>query len=641
MLLFSAITYLAGGMPAQHLFPSCHLLTQESRPTLTILGTAAPSTSVVTLTLCVYTSIHLNIAPTKKVFGVRRIWIYKFYWVLIAMFAPEFVLYAAYIQWRNARELCKNLRQYDHETVREPFKTIPDLIKDKITEIFRRANPKSGAAAGQTPQNQPESRHLEQPTVQPDMPPSGLRTSEEIPLDSTQQRQLDLLEPRGSDQEKYQSSQDDRIRPVVLPLPPASSPLSQTPVVPPSSVSSPQPQPQPPEAHPVAPPQSLRGQPTRPVSKRWSDITMVSAFYIVMGGFAYDVSDMSDSYNFIALTPKGFEVLAKAGIMDGGQLYRSQGQWKANYFGGVECDCPCWGCRDCVWYKPLAVANPTILQPEFDRWDVPHAEFLARLLEKYDPQFPDHPAIVSISTTPTDVRYPTYPADRNHTLFNVKRQPYILNAEKFEIGGRPDPERGPGPEQKSNQKTKSGRELLQHLWLRLKRSRHGEVEEGRKYNEQEPSQRDIYKTWEKRNDLYRRCVHNLKIDSPGLILLPDQILVLKLGGAPELVTAREPVFISAKYLYLRESQASHQKSSRNENGEKADAMRYIIDEKDGGMTVDPPNYFVHGSVYDSNIRATDFHSGPYSVVFMLPLMRLHGIPIFQPISKDICGEVLV
>jgi len=32
---------------------------------------------------------------------------------LIALVAPEFVLYAAYIQWRNARKLCKELKKLD------------------------------------------------------------------------------------------------------------------------------------------------------------------------------------------------------------------------------------------------------------------------------------------------------------------------------------------------------------------------------------------------------------------------------------------------------------------------------------------------------------------------------------------------
>jgi hypothetical protein len=102
--------------------------------------------SVIILTLCVYTSIHLNIAPdsymfripihrlnpipifkkennlksaspmqtTKKNgFGIKRATVYKFYWVLIALVAPEFVLFAALNQWNEAKALLKALRNLD------------------------------------------------------------------------------------------------------------------------------------------------------------------------------------------------------------------------------------------------------------------------------------------------------------------------------------------------------------------------------------------------------------------------------------------------------------------------------------------------------------------------------------------------
>ncbi|KAI5820317.1 hypothetical protein BZA77DRAFT_258231 [Pyronema omphalodes] len=55
--------------------------------------------------LCVYTSIHLNIAADSHIATV-----YKFYWVLIALFAPEFVFFAAFNQWQEARALRKELR---------------------------------------------------------------------------------------------------------------------------------------------------------------------------------------------------------------------------------------------------------------------------------------------------------------------------------------------------------------------------------------------------------------------------------------------------------------------------------------------------------------------------------------------------
>ncbi|KAI5820334.1 hypothetical protein BZA77DRAFT_104871 [Pyronema omphalodes] len=102
-------------------------------------------TSIITLMLCVYTSIHLNIVADSHMFsitiprfrsflkgktlgqdtpecnshdakrhyrvGFKRATVYKFYWVLIALFAPEFVFYAALNQWNEARALRKRLRE--------------------------------------------------------------------------------------------------------------------------------------------------------------------------------------------------------------------------------------------------------------------------------------------------------------------------------------------------------------------------------------------------------------------------------------------------------------------------------------------------------------------------------------------------
>ncbi|KAF8242583.1 hypothetical protein K440DRAFT_527539, partial [Wilcoxina mikolae CBS 423.85] len=58
-----------------------------------------------TLALCVYTAIHLNVLPRHEgnLIYYRR----KTKWVLIALIAPEVVLYTAACQWRLARKFCK------------------------------------------------------------------------------------------------------------------------------------------------------------------------------------------------------------------------------------------------------------------------------------------------------------------------------------------------------------------------------------------------------------------------------------------------------------------------------------------------------------------------------------------------------
>jgi hypothetical protein len=65
------------------------------------------SSCLFTLTLCVYTAIHLNVPRSEESFGARVL--RKSKWVLVAIFAPEVVLYSAYVQWNAARVLVKDL----------------------------------------------------------------------------------------------------------------------------------------------------------------------------------------------------------------------------------------------------------------------------------------------------------------------------------------------------------------------------------------------------------------------------------------------------------------------------------------------------------------------------------------------------
>ncbi|KAK0649662.1 hypothetical protein B0T16DRAFT_492250 [Cercophora newfieldiana] len=74
-----------------------------------------------TLSLCVYSALHLNVSPALKRKGRSGLkdgdgqllsqssfsatFSRKATWVLIGMFAPEFVVYSAWSQWRTARKL--------------------------------------------------------------------------------------------------------------------------------------------------------------------------------------------------------------------------------------------------------------------------------------------------------------------------------------------------------------------------------------------------------------------------------------------------------------------------------------------------------------------------------------------------------
>ncbi|RYP75180.1 hypothetical protein DL771_002505 [Monosporascus sp. 5C6A] len=63
---------------------------------------------VFTLALCVYSAIHLNVPPPGDRFHYYR---RKTVWVLIAIFAPEVVLFTAWSQWLSATTLCRKLNE--------------------------------------------------------------------------------------------------------------------------------------------------------------------------------------------------------------------------------------------------------------------------------------------------------------------------------------------------------------------------------------------------------------------------------------------------------------------------------------------------------------------------------------------------
>ncbi|KAI5797792.1 hypothetical protein EDC01DRAFT_39180 [Geopyxis carbonaria] len=62
------------------------------------------SSCIFTLALCVYTAIHLNVPPQGE--SIYRNYVRITKWVLIALVAPEIVLYAAVLQFRLARKFC-------------------------------------------------------------------------------------------------------------------------------------------------------------------------------------------------------------------------------------------------------------------------------------------------------------------------------------------------------------------------------------------------------------------------------------------------------------------------------------------------------------------------------------------------------
>ncbi|KAK2460446.1 hypothetical protein APHAL10511_007611 [Amanita phalloides] len=62
-----------------------------------------------TLSLCVYTALHLNI-PSRDAPRIVNLYT-KLLWVLMGMFAPELVVFTAWSQWRSAKELTDRISE--------------------------------------------------------------------------------------------------------------------------------------------------------------------------------------------------------------------------------------------------------------------------------------------------------------------------------------------------------------------------------------------------------------------------------------------------------------------------------------------------------------------------------------------------
>jgi len=314
--LYYFVTEFAAAAPLSHPTgdsePS-YVPNPGGRGTLNIL-----LSSIITLTLCVYTSIHLNITPEKKYFGIQRVWIDKFYWVLIALVAPEFVLYAAYVQFRNAQELCKELKKLDSELAASGGSTDTSKESTDPVEGSTHTIDELTLATGRSIPNHTQNLHPEPAAVRSQMAGG----SSQIPSTTQSLEHLN----RGT-------------------------------------------------------------------VRRWSDVTMVSAFFIVMGGFAFDVPH-HPAISYVALTPEGFLNFARRqfimpNILNNKEIAdRSKADSLAKF---LVCVQAMWMVVNCIarkasglpttlvelnvvvhvvvavavyvlwWHKPLAVAHPIIL----------------------------------------------------------------------------------------------------------------------------------------------------------------------------------------------------------------------------------------------------------------------------------------
>ena len=99
-------------------------------------------TCIVTIVLCVYTAVHINIPPPGERFYWQ--WLRRAKWTALGVFAPEFVLFTALQQFQEARSLVEFLNREEEKQrgdTRPPqrsplYLSMLDWCSDIYTTLF-------------------------------------------------------------------------------------------------------------------------------------------------------------------------------------------------------------------------------------------------------------------------------------------------------------------------------------------------------------------------------------------------------------------------------------------------------------------------------------------------------------------------
>ncbi len=88
---------------------------------------------LITLTLCVYTAVHINVSPR----GVSQWWWYmqKSKWTALGIFAPEVVLFTAWDQFWKATRLRKTLNKEAKKQFDDPTSVVSHTFKVLVSSI--------------------------------------------------------------------------------------------------------------------------------------------------------------------------------------------------------------------------------------------------------------------------------------------------------------------------------------------------------------------------------------------------------------------------------------------------------------------------------------------------------------------------
>ena len=94
---------------------------------------------IVTLSLCVYTALHLNLPSPES--STSAVYMEKTWWVLLGIFAPELVVYTAWGQWNSARRLTTRIKETLQEQVQFRFRDMrASIFNHQAIETARQSS---------------------------------------------------------------------------------------------------------------------------------------------------------------------------------------------------------------------------------------------------------------------------------------------------------------------------------------------------------------------------------------------------------------------------------------------------------------------------------------------------------------------
>ena len=112
-------------------------MTNSGRGTWDVL-----SSCILTLVLCVWTALHLNVPKQNATLWER--FKTKTFWVIVGIFAPEIIVYIAWVQYSSARHMLRAIQELgaDGTGLSEPaVVTDPAIVPSGNSQVSNSSPP--------------------------------------------------------------------------------------------------------------------------------------------------------------------------------------------------------------------------------------------------------------------------------------------------------------------------------------------------------------------------------------------------------------------------------------------------------------------------------------------------------------------